>query len=273
MLRVVGLWFLLLGLFACNETAEKEASIKMEETEGANEIVEEDASLDSLAQIKVEELGIGIYKRLNNDNCVAFLEEYGAEHGENLVRMETDFGDILVRLYEDTPIHRASFLYLIERNYFAPTQIVRVVPGFVIQGGNSEELEDQEQRFLIGKYTLPNEIKRQHIHKRGALAMSRSYENNPDKRSAPYDFYLVQGQKVSDAGLFQAEKKNGYSYSDEEKAIYKKAGGAPHLDGEHTVIGEIIQGWDVVDKIAKVPTDDGEWPVKEVTVNMSVAAE
>ena len=272
-MRGIVLIFLLFVVAGCNENASEVPAEQLQGGEAVTQEKEKDSSLDSLAQSKVEELGIGIYKRLNNSNCVSFLKDYGVEHPEKLVKMETNYGEILVRLYKDTPIHRASFLYLIERNYFAPTQIVRVVPGFVIQGGNSEDLEDQEQRFLIGKYTLPSEIKRDHIHKRGALAMSRSYTNNPDKRSAPYDFYLVQGEKASDAAIYQAQEKNGYEYSSEEKAIYKKEGGAPHLDGQHTVIGEIIQGWDVVDKIAKVPTDDGEWPVTEVTVSMSIVSE
>ena len=198
------------------------------------------------------------------------MEEFGATHLETRVLMKTDYGEIEVELFDDTPFHRANFLYLIERDYFYPTQLVRVVKGFVIQGGNSEEVEDQEQRFLIGDYTLPAELKPHHLHLTGALAMSRSYENNPEKRSSAYDFYIVDGAKVGQTGLFQAQEKNGMNYATTQKERYFKQGGTPHLDREHTVFGRVTKGMNVVNEIADLPTDASEWPIKEVKIFMEV---
>ena len=110
--------------------------------------------------------------------------------------LDTKHGRIVVELFDDVPVHRANFLYKVYRRYFDPSEFTRVVPDFVVQGGNSEEERPQQLRFLIGQHTLPAEFKDRHIHSRGALAMSRSYSNNPDKRSSGYDFYIVTGRKI-----------------------------------------------------------------------------
>ncbi|MFT4780292.1 MAG: cyclophilin family peptidyl-prolyl cis-trans isomerase [Flavobacteriales bacterium] len=227
------------------------------------EVIGEEAEQENVPQFAV-------YPRLKEEIAEAFLEEFGATHLQTRILMKTDYGEIEVELFDDTPFHRANFLYLIERDYFSPTQLVRVVKGFVIQGGNSEEVEDQEQRFLIGDYTLPSELKPHHLHLPGALAMSRSYDNNPDKRSSAYDFYIVDGAKVSQVGMFQAQEKSGMNYSEAQKDLYFKQGGTPHLDMEHTVFGRVTKGMDVVTELANLPTDASEWPIKEVKIFMEV---
>lgn len=264
---------LLLVLMACggDENAPQQAQTQQLNTERETKQKSPEAPLDSAVAARVEKRQINQWPRLSHENAASFLKSYGAKAPDaNLVDIKTDFGTVRVRLFEDTPIHRANFLYLIERNYFNPTQIVRVVKDFVVQGGNSEEVEDQEKRFLIGEYNLPNEIKREHLHFSGALAMSRKYEDNPEKRSAPYDFYIVDGKKCSKTELFQAQQDNGYTYTDAELQRYMQEGGAPHLDGEHTVIGEVIDGMEVIDQIAKVETDASEWPLREIEVRMEV---
>lgn len=210
------------------------------------------------------------YPRLKDATASGYLAEFGAQQTATQVRLKTSFGDIRIELFEDTPLHKANFLYLIEREYFCPTELVRIVPGFVIQGGNSEKVEDQEERFLIGDYTIPSEMKKSHLHTSGALAMSRSYDNNPEKRSSAYDFYIVDGAKVTQSALFQASEKNGRTYTEQEKQIYFKQGGAPHLDNEHTVFGRVVSGLNVVKEIAKQPSDEAEWPVKEIEIFMEV---
>ncbi|NQX91678.1 MAG: peptidylprolyl isomerase [Flavobacteriales bacterium] len=207
---------------------------------------------------------------LNDGNAVEFLTKYGKEHPENNILMETNYGNITLELFDDVPIHRANFLYLVNRGYYDPTEILRVIKGFMIQGGNSEEELSASKRMIIGAYCLPEEMSLKHPHFRGALAMSRTYTANPEKCSSAYDFYIVHGTKYKEVHLFQKEEEYGIKYSDSQRKKYKSTGGALHLDMEHTVFGQVTAGFDVLDKIANVEVDEGDWPKKQVTVKMSV---
>ena len=177
------------------------------------------------------------YPRLTDDNAMDFFLEYEKKHKENKVRIVTDFGNIDILLYEKTKFHRANFIFLTKQEYFNYTQFYRVVPNFVIQGGSSDGLELAKRRKHIGKYLLPTDTKRGYTHKRGAVSMPSSEIENPYKLASPYQFFIVQA-------------KNGAKY----------------LDGDYTIFGEVIQGMDVVDKIAAVETDEGEWPIKPVYI-------
>jgi len=177
------------------------------------------------------------YPRLTDDNAMEFFLEYEKEHKENKVRIVTDFGDIDILLYNKTKFHRANFIFLTKQKYFNYTQFYRVVPNFVIQGGSSDGLELAKRRKRIGKYLLPTDTKRGYTHKRGAVSMPSSEIENPYKLASPYQFFIVQA-------------KNG----------------APYLDGDYTIFGEVIKGMDVVDKINAVETDEGEWPIKPVYI-------
>jgi len=174
---------------------------------------------------------------LTDDNAMEFFLEYEKEHEENKVRIVTDFGNIDILLYEKTKFHRANFIYLTKRNYFDYTQFYRVVPNFVIQGGSSDGMNIYNRRRKIGRYLLPPDTKRGYTHKRGAVSMPSSEIENAYKLASPYQFFIVQKQD-----------------------------GAYHLDGDYTVFGEVIDGMDVVDKIATVETDDSEWPLKNVFI-------
>ena len=92
--------------------------------------------------------------------------------------------------------------------------------------------------------------------------MGRTYKGNPDKRSASYDFYLVVGRKVTRAELTRIEREKGISYTEAQKERYLQVGGTPHLDYEHTVFGELISGFEVLDALAKEPTDASDWPLR-----------
>jgi cyclophilin family peptidyl-prolyl cis-trans isomerase len=211
-----------------------------------------------------------VLPRLTDANCEDFLSDYFATNAARRVQISTAHGTIEVELFDDTPLHTANFLYLIERQYYTRTQIVRIVPDFVVQGGNSEEREEQERRFLIGDYTLPNEFRATHCHFTGALAMSRSYTDNTDKRSSAYDFYIVAGGKVNGATLHTSAAQSGRVYTEAQRARYLAEGGTPHLDHEHTVFGRVVKGMDVVTTLSRLDRDASDWPVEHLEVKMAV---
>lgn len=178
---------------------------------------------------------------LNSQNTEAFLSAYGNKNPETKVMIKTKFGNIKLKLYEDVPIHRANFIFLTKIKYFNTTVIYRVAKNFVIQGGNSDNLYTQRQRRKYGNYLMKPEFKSHRTHKYGALAAARQWENNPYKLSSPFEFYIVQN-------------KNG----------------AHHLDGEHTVFGEVISGFETMEKISKVKVGVDEWPIEDIKMTIEI---
>lgn len=177
------------------------------------------------------------YPRLTEETAMDFFLEYEKAHKEDKVRITTDFGEIDINLYAKTKFHRANFIFLTKQKYFDGTQFYRVVNNFVIQGGSSDDFNIAKRRQKIGRYLLPKDTKRGYTHKRGVISMPSSEIENPHKLASPYEFFIVQRQ-----------------------------GGAPYLDGDYTIFGEVIRGMDVVDKIAAQPTDEGEWPLQNVYI-------
>ncbi|WP_106793315.1 peptidylprolyl isomerase [Aquimarina sp. Aq78] len=179
--------------------------------------------------------------RLTNDSLEEFLTNYGKENPETLVNIKTIYGDIHIKLYKKTPIHRANFIYLVKQKYFDETFFYRVAKGFVIQGGNSDRQQMANKRHEIGDYTIPQEPVKGLRHTRGAVALSKQWVDNPSNRSTPFEFFIVIA-------------KNG----------------AFHLDGEHTIFGKVVKGMDVADKISNVPTDGSEWPKENIFIKAEV---
>lgn len=170
-----------------------------------------------------------------------FMLQYGKENTEDVVRIETIYGTIDIKLYKQTPIHRANFIYLVKQKYFDETFFYRAAKDFVIQGGNSDRHQMAKKRFEIGEYTVPQEQVKGLKHVRGAVALSKQWVNNPSNRSTPYEFFIVVAKK-----------------------------GAPHLDGEHTIFGKVIRGMSVADKISNVPVDQSEWPKENIFIKAEV---
>lgn len=206
----------------------------------------------------------------NIENSDVFLKNFGEQNKETIVLLKTKLGNIKIRLFEDTPYHRANFLFNVKRELYEKTIFYRVVPNFIIQGGNSDYDKTIEKRAENAAYYIPNETKAGHIHKRGAVAMAMTYENNPKQKSAQYSYYIVVGKKFDDAVLDATEREYSVKLSPNQREAYKTVGGAPHLDGVHTVFGEVIEGMDVVDAISKVETDTGEWPVNDILIEYEV---
>jgi peptidyl-prolyl cis-trans isomerase A (cyclophilin A) len=179
---------------------------------------------------------------ITEENVVDFLTWYGEQNTENKVKIECSFGTLEVELFEQTPLHRANFIYLVKKNYFNTTYFHRVVKNFIVQGGNSDETITQKERKNIGKYFVPAEFVKSYKHHYGALASARTWEDNPDKLSNPFEFYFVQNK-----------------------------GGAHHLDGEHTVFGKITSGFEVLDEIASQKTDEGEYPLLNIKIKVTLS--
>lgn len=186
-----------------------------------------------------------------------FAMEIDAQKQTNVL-IQTSMGDITIALYNDTPLHRDNFIKLANDGFYSGSIFHRVIKGFMIQGGGAPAGK-AETNYLIPAEILPN-----HIHKKGALAAART--NNPKKESSGSQFYIVQGQVYTDAQLSQFEAQRGIKFSEEQRKTYTTVGGTPHLDGEYTVYGEVIQGLDVVDKIAAVKTQPGDRPLEEVKI-------
>jgi cyclophilin family peptidyl-prolyl cis-trans isomerase len=172
---------------------------------------------------------------LNDKNAIPFFFNYEKENKENQVRIVTDYGNIDIQLYKDTPYHRANFIFLTKKKYFDGEYFHRVVKDFIIQGGNSDNRSTSKKRRAIGKYLLPPDTKKGHKHHRGVVSMPSSEIENPYKLASPYEFFIVQ-----------------------------KKDGAYHLDGDYTAFGKVIDGMSVVDKIANLKTDKREWPIENV---------
>ena len=175
---------------------------------------------------------------LTDENVIDFLFEYEKNNKENHVRIYTPFGEIEILLYNNTPYHRSNFIYLTKKKYFEGTQFYRVINDFVIQAGNSDNIKVSKKRRDIGKYLLPNDFNKGHTHKRGMVSMPSSTVDNPYKMASPFEFFIVQ-----------------------------KKDGAHHLDGSYTIFGEVIDGMEIVDVIANLPTDNRDWPLNNVYIN------
>lgn len=203
---------------------------------------------------------------LTAENHVEVLSNFWKNNPERKVRLITDKGTIDIRLFEKTPIHSSTFLMLTKRDYFNGTLFTRVVPEFIIQGGSSDKEELELKRMIIGSFNPEPEIRDDLIHQRGMVSMARRYKGNPDKLSSPYNFFIVVGRTFNTPAIMGIERDHDKSFTAAEKEIYRTVGGAPHLDGEHTIFGEVISGMDVVDAISKVETDIREWPIEDIAI-------
>jgi cyclophilin family peptidyl-prolyl cis-trans isomerase len=234
-----------------------------------------------------------------------------------VVLMKTTLGDIRLRLYNETPLHRDNFIRLVNSGFYEGISFHRVINSFMIQAGDpaTRSVPIDKSADSLNTYTIPSEFNRQLFHKKGALAAAREGNDvNPEMRSSGTHFYIVQGVRFNDDQLSQAEDminnnlkramfskfihhvadsaaasgvplsdaevqqlasdrmfnylttQGNYKIPEIQRIDYKTIGGVPRLDGTYTVFGEVIEGLDVVDKIAAVKTDQADKPLSDIKI-------
>ncbi len=183
----------------------------------------------------------------------------------NTVVIETEYGNITLVLFDNTPKHRDNFLKLANEGFFDSTLFHRVIPQFMIQGGDPDSKKAAPGTPLgngdVG-YRIDAEINDTNFHQYGALAAAR--DNNPNKSSSGCQFYIVVGKKFSGEELDQMAQRTGRNYTPAQREVYKTIGGTPHLDGNYTVFGQVIEGMDVVEKIVAEPRNQMDRPNKDM---------
>ena len=246
-LSIVYLFLIL--LFASCEDKESSSKNKSETTSENNVSGTKASKLDSLKAkyAKKEEIALQNEEEVDDrfpipqEQLIPFLTQYGKENPENRVRIITSFGNIEVMFYRDTPLHRANFIMLVKKGYFNNTFFHRVAPGFVIQGGNSDNVATPRKRSEIGDYLIPSEFGAGHKHTYGAFSAAKYSEQNVSKASSPFEFFIVMDEN-----------------------------GTPHLNNDHTVFGRVTKGMQVAEKIARVKTGQSEWPIDNVEMDIEI---
>ncbi len=229
-------------IFASCEDTQKKAHSNTPDTSKASVVKKNSINPDSVKiNYSKPKVKLSDEPLITQEELIPFLTKYGKENPETKIRIKTRFGDILVRLFKDTPLHRANFIFLTKHGYFNDTYFHRVAKGFVDQGGNSDNPSTNRKRHNIGSYLIPSEFSPHHTHVRGAFSAAKYAKQNVSKASSPYEFFIVQSHR-----------------------------GAHHLDNEHTVFGEVIKGMDVVDTINNQPVDESEWPLKNIRMDVEV---
>ncbi len=193
---------------------------------------------------------------------------------EQKVQIETEYGKIVLKLYNETPLHRDNFIKLIKDDFYKDLLFHRIIGDFMIQGGDPDSKGAPAGKMLgagdIG-YTTPAEFDSALIHKKGALAAARQGDAvNPKKESSGCQFYIVDGKTQTEDELQRLSMQTGVKYTLEQIEIYKTIGGTPFLDMQYTVFGEVVEGMDVIDKIAAVQTGRGDRPVKDLKFTITL---
>lgn len=255
----------------------------------------------------------------NESGIISDNQTNGNNIKSNTVLIETEFGNMKIRLYDETPKHKENFIKLVSEGYFNGTLFHRVINSFMIQGGDPDS-KDAEPGILLGNggpdYSIPAEFRDSLFHKKGVIAAAREGDFvNPKKASSGSQFYIVQGVKFSDADILKVETRQSvgkyidrhteyreivynlqmkndregynqlieeiknkedfkiYHMPDFKRKIYKEIGGTPHLDNNYTVFGEVIEGIEVIDKIAAAETDQNDRPLTDIIMNIKVIKE
>lgn len=203
------------------------------------------------------------------------LQGMAAKPKNQYVKIATDKGTVIIRLYNETPLHRDNFIKVAKSGLYNGTLFHRVIKEFMIQGGDPDSKGALPEASLGNgglKYTVPAEFKDSLFHKKGVLAAAREGDSgNPTKASSSTQFYIVQGKIWNDSTLNVTEEKRlKFKIPEWQRQVYKTIGGTPHLDRNYTVYGEVVKGLEMVDAIANEPTGKANRPTTDVKMTVSV---
>ena len=190
------------------------------------------------------------------------------------IRITTDSGIMIIRLYDSTPLHRDNFIKLVRQYYFDSLMFHRVIKDFMIQGGDPDS-KNAPPGVELGNggpgYTIPAEFDTSLFHKKGVIAAAREGDAvNPLKASSGSQFYIVQGRKYADAEMNAIENSKNIRISENHRLVYRTVGGTPFLDMNYTVFGEVESGIEVVDKIAAAAKDLNNRPLLDIRMKIEI---
>lgn len=207
-------------------------------------------------------------------SCTATKSNRVKIHEPVRMQIETDSGTMVIKLYDQTPLHRDNFIKLVKQHFYDSLLFHRVIKDFMIQGGDPDS-KNAAPGALLGegglKYTIPAEFDTLLFHKKGALAAAREGDEvNPKKESSGTQFYIVEGKPFTDDEMDKMETRFKIKIPESHRAVYRTLGGAPFLDTNYTVFGEVESGLDVIDKIANVPKDANDRPLRDIRMKITI---
>ncbi len=206
--------------------------------------------------------------------CLLCFSAYSQDK-RTTVQITTTQGEMVMELYNETPMHRDNFIKLIKKSYYNGTLFHRVIPNFMIQGGDPDSKKAQPKQLLGNggpDYSIPAEFRKKLFHKKGALAAAREPDTiNPEKASSGSQFYIVEGLVFKTEKLAEIAKRSGRESMNKDQILaYTDIGGYPYLDGNYTVFGEVTRGLDVITKIANVKRDKNNRPIDDIKMKITI---
>ena len=188
-----------------------------------------------------------------------------------LVTIGTPWGEMHAVLFDKTPKHKANFLKLVDDKFYDGLLFHRIIDGFMIQGGDPNSRKAKPKETLgngDAGYKVDAEILPDLFHKKGVLAAAR--DNNPAKASSGCQYYIVQGKMWNDSTLQQQMARSPQRvFTEQQKQVYKTIGGTPHLDGNYTVFGQVIDNLWVIDSVAMQKRDAQNRPLVDLPMTIS----